>query len=116
MGPDFIKMAELAATHDVKVYTVGIGTLEGDVVRMQGRSMRVKLEEDALKKVATITQGEYFRADSAEGLLAVYDKLGYRLRFEKRAMSEITSYIALLGMLMVMFSAVRGIVRTGRII
>ena len=116
MGPDFIKMAELAATHEVKVYTVGIGTLEGDVVRMQGRSMRVKLEEDALKKVAALTQGEYFRADSAEGLLAVYDKLGYRLRFEKRAMSEITSYVALLGMLLVMFSAIRALARSGRIL
>jgi Ca-activated chloride channel family protein len=83
---------------------------------MQGRSMRVKLEEDALKKVAALTQGEYFRADSAEGLLAVYDKLGYRLRFEKRAMSEITSYVALLGMLLVMFSAIRALARSGRIL
>ena len=116
MGPDLLKMAELAATHEVKVYTVGIGTLEGDVVRMQGRSMRVKLEEEALKKVATLTQGEYFRADSAEGLLAVYDKLGYRLRFEKRAMSEISASVALLGMLLVMFSCGRALARTGRII
>ena len=78
--------------------------------------MRVKLEEDALKKIAEITQAEYFRADSAEGLLAVYDKLGYRLRFEKRAMSEITSYVALLGMLLVLLSMTRNFMRFGRII
>lgn len=116
MGPDFIKMAELAASHEVKVYTVGIGTPEGDVVRAQGRSMRVKLEEDALKKVASITQGEYFRADSTEKLLEVYDKLGYQLRFEKRAMSEITSYVALLGMLLVLLGSGLSFARTGRVV
>ena len=41
MGPELLKMAELAASHEVKVYTVGIGTAEGDVVHIQGRSMRV---------------------------------------------------------------------------
>ena len=116
MGPELLKMAELSAAHEVKVYTVGIGTPEGDVLHMQGRSMRVKLEEEVLKKVATITQGEYFRADSAERLVDIYDKLGYRLRFEKRAMSEITSYVALLGMLLVIISMARTFVRQGKII
>lgn len=78
--------------------------------------MRVKLEEDALKKVATITQGEYFRADSADRLVDIYDKLGDRLRFEKRAMSEITSYVALLGMLLIIISLTRNFVRQGKII
>ena len=116
MGPELLKMAELSAAHEVKIYTVGIGTPEGDVVRMQGRSMRVKLEEAALKQVATITQGEYFRADSADRLVDIYDKLGYRLRFEKRAMSEITSYVALLGMLLIIISMTRNFVRQGKII
>ncbi|MEY4100654.1 MAG: hypothetical protein RL300_1825 [Pseudomonadota bacterium] len=116
MGPELLKMAELSAAHEVKIYTVGIGTPEGDVVRMQGRSMRVKLEEAALKQVATITQGEYFRADSADRLVDIYDKLGYRLRFEKRAMSEITSYVALFGMLLVIISMTRNFVRQGKII
>ena len=110
------KMAELAAKHEVKVYTVGIGTPEGDVVHIQGRSMRVKLEDEALKKVSAITQGEYFRADSTEGLKAVYDKLGYKLRFEKRAMSEVSAELALLGMLLIMASITRNFVRMGKII
>jgi Ca-activated chloride channel family protein len=116
MGPDLLKMAELAASHEVKVYTVGIGTPEGDVVHIQGRSMRVKLEDEALKKVATITQAEYFRADSTEGLAKIYDQLGYRLRFEKRALSEITSYVALLGMLFILFACLRNFSRFGKII
>ena len=49
MGPELLKMAELAAKHEVKVYTVGIGTPEGDVVHIQGRSMRVIDEAIALR-------------------------------------------------------------------
>ena len=116
MGPELIKMAELAASHEVKVYTVGIGTPEGDVVQIQGRSMRVKLEDEALKKVANITQGTYYKADSTEGLAKIYDQLGYRLRFEKRALSEITSYVALLGMAFILMGCLRNFSRFGRII
>ncbi len=116
MGPELLKMAELAAKHEVKVYTVGIGTPEGDVVHMQGRSMRVKLEDEALKKVSAITQGEYFKAESTESLKTIYDKLGFKLRFEKRAMSEISSQVALLGMLLILISITRNYVRMGKII
>ncbi|ALK91496.1 VWA domain-containing protein [Limnohabitans sp. 103DPR2] len=116
MGPELLKMAELAAKHEVKVYTVGIGTTEGDVVHIQGRSMRVKLEDEALQKVSALTQGEYFKADSTEGLKNVYDKLGYKLRFEKRAMTEISAQVALLGMLLILISLIRNFVRMGKII
>ena len=116
MGPELIKMAELAASHEVKVYTVGIGTPEGDVVQIQGRSMRVKLEDEALKKVANITQAAYFKADSTEGLAKIYDQLGHRLRFEKRALSEVTSYLAILGMVFILFACLRHFSRFGRII
>ena len=116
MGPELKQMADLAATHQVKIYTVGIGTAEGDVVQLQGRSMRVKLEDEALKKISAITQGEYFKADSAEALKSIYDKLGYRLRFEKRAMSEVTAHLCLLALLLVLVSVTRSFVRMGKII
>lgn len=116
MGPELLKMAELAAKHEVKVYTVGIGTTEGDVVHIQGRSMRVKLEDEALQKVSALTQGEYFKANSTEGLKNVYDKLGYKLRFEKRAMTEISAQLALLGMLLILISLIRNFARMGKII
>jgi Ca-activated chloride channel family protein len=116
MGPELKQMADLAAAHQVKIYTVGIGTTEGDVVQMQGRSMRVKLEDEALQKVSAITQGEYFKADSTQALKRIYNQLGHRLRFEKRAMSEVTAQVSLLGLLLVLASVVRNFVRMGKII
>jgi Ca-activated chloride channel family protein len=116
MGPELKQMADLAVTHQVKIYTVGIGTTEGDVVQMQGRSMRVKLEDEALKKVSAITQGEYFKADSAQALKSIYNQLGHRLRFEKRAMSEVTAHLSILGLLLVLAGVTRSFVRMGKII
>lgn len=116
MGPELLKMAELAALHEVKIHTVGVGTPEGDVVHMQGRSMRVKLEDEALKKVSAMTQGLYFKADSTEGLKLIHQQLGQRLRFEKRALQEVSAHLALLGMLFIFLSAGRHWWRTGRII
>jgi Ca-activated chloride channel family protein len=116
MGPELLKMAELAASHEVKIHTVGMGTPGGDVVHMQGRSMRVKLEDEALQKVSAMTQGLYFKADSTEGLQHIHQQLGQRLRFEKRALQEVSAHVALLGMLFILLSAGRHWWRTGRII
>lgn len=116
VGPDLMEMARLASQHRVRVYTVGVGTPEGAIVQMQGRSMRVRLEEETLKQVARETQGEYFRATSVEGLHKVYDQLGNRFRFEKRAQSEITGAVAMLGMLLVLAGCLWSLNVRGRIL
>ena len=116
MGPDLLAMAKLAAEHKVRIYTVGVGTPEGAIVQAQGRSMRVRLEEDMLRKVATETQGEYFRASSAQDLHKIYDQLGHRFRFEKRAVTEVTGAMAALGMLLALWGCLLSLHRYGRIL
>ncbi len=116
VGPDLMEMAKLAAQHRVRVYTVGVGTPEGAIVQVQGRSMRVRLEEEVLKQVARTTQAEYFRATSAEDLHQVYGQLGQRFRFEKRAQSEIAGTVALLGMLLALAGCLWSFQRYGRIV
>lgn len=116
VGPDLIEMARLAAKHRVRVYTVGVGTPEGAVVQIQGRSMRVRLEEDVLQQVARLTQAQYFRATSVEDLHKVYAELGQRLRFEKRAQREVTGVVAWLGMLLVLAGSFWSLQRHGRIV
>lgn len=116
MGPDLLAMAKLAAEHKVRIYTVGVGTPEGAIVQAQGRSMRVRLEEDMLHKVAAETQGEYFRASSAQDLHKIYDMLGHRFRFEKRAVTEVTGAMAALGMLLALWGCLLSLHRYGRIL
>ncbi|HEY7929418.1 MAG TPA: VWA domain-containing protein [Steroidobacteraceae bacterium] len=89
-GPDPIDAAREAANHGVRVYTVGFGTPEGEIVGFGGWRMRAQLDEDALKKIADITRAQYFRAGSAQDLQAVYRLLSKSIIVETKE-TEITS-------------------------
>ena len=93
-GVDPLDAARMAADRGVRVYTVGIGTREGDTIGFEGWSMRVRLDEDTLKEVAARTKGEYFFAGTAPDLNQVYATLSSRLAVEKRE-TEITALFAL---------------------
>jgi Ca-activated chloride channel family protein len=90
VGPDPIEASRMAAERGVRVYTVGFGTTEGEVIRFEGWSMRVRLDEQALKTIAELTQGEYYYAGSAADLKKVYETLSSRLVFVTRE-TEITA-------------------------
>ncbi len=99
-GPDPVDAAKMAAERGVRVFTVGVGTPEGETIGFEGWSMRVRLDEDALKDVAQITRAEYFHAATAQDLLKVYESLSSRLVVERRE-TEISGLLALLGALLV---------------
>ena len=115
MGPDLLNMAELAAQHKVRVHVVGVGTTQGALVREKGMSMRTRLEEDVLRKVAQVTLGEYRRAEQTSQLMKVYDDLGHKMKFEKRGVSEVTHWVGMLGMALVLLAAVMRIRRAGHL-
>lgn len=92
-GPDPFEAARMASERGVRVYTVGVGTLGGEILGAEGWSMRVRLDEDALKTIANTTKAEYFHAGTATDLSSIYQALTARLVFEKRA-TEITALFA----------------------
>lgn len=114
-GPDLLKMAELAASHGVRIYTVGMGTPEGVVLKANGMSMRVRLDEAALEKVANITQGEYFRASSHNELVRIYSALSRNISLQKHQLSEVSALVALLGLIWVTVGASLSFWRHGRV-
>lgn len=92
-GYDPVEAARIASEYGVRVYTVGFGTTQGNVVGFGGFSMRAQLDEDALKKIADMTRGRYFHAGSAEDLKAVYGVLSKQLVMETKEM-EISAFFA----------------------
>src|SRR3954465_10708850 len=64
-GPDTVAAARLAADRGVRIYTVGIGTVDGKIVGFEGWSMHVRLDEESRKTAAAVTRGEYFYAGNA---------------------------------------------------
>jgi len=103
-GPDPLLAAKIAADRGVRVYTVGVGTKEGGVISFEGWSVHVKLDEDTLKTIATMTQGEYFFAGTAMDLKKVYETLNSRIVLETRQ-TEVTALVAAAALLLLLLSA-----------
>jgi Ca-activated chloride channel family protein len=89
-GPDSLEAAKMAADRGVRVFTVGVGTTNGEVIGFEGWSFRARLDEETLKSIAGLTRGEYFYAGTALDLKKVYQGLNARLVFEKKQ-TEITA-------------------------
>ena len=91
--------AKEAADRGVKIYTVGIGTAEGDLIPVtvdgqqdflkdrRGQVVKSRLDEETLQKIATTTGGAYVHATSGDfGLDTVYnDFIG---KMEKRELQS----------------------------
>jgi Ca-activated chloride channel family protein len=92
-GPNPIEAARMAADRGVRIYTVGIGTVAGEILSSEGWSMRVRLDEESLKAIADMTRGAYFHAGNAVDLKEVYESLNTRLSGETRQ-AEITALLA----------------------
>lgn len=90
VGPQPLDAAKQAADRGVRVYTVGVGDPAGAILRAEGRSIRVRLDEDTLKRIAQETDGKYFRADSESNLDEIYKGLSTQLVF-KEEQTEITA-------------------------
>jgi Ca-activated chloride channel homolog len=93
-GVNTQEAAKMAADHGVRVYSVGLGTVSGEVQGFEGWSMYLRLDEPSLKAVALATQGEYYYAGNAADLRKVYEKLGTRLQVDKKE-TEISALLAL---------------------
>ena len=116
MEPDVRAMAKLAARHGVRIYTVGIGTVQGAVLRAQGMAMRVRLEEDLLKLIATETSADYFGAASLAELHRVYETMGKNIVFRQQRQTEITGALLLVAALLLGLGSAIGLMRSGRMI
>jgi Ca-activated chloride channel homolog len=90
VGPRPVDILEQVANRGVRVYTVGLGSPEGVVLNIQGRNVRVRLDEQVLKRIADETDGDYFRADTEANLKSVYENLSTQLVFKPEQM-ELTA-------------------------
>ncbi|CAN5489305.1 hypothetical protein BH11PSE9_BH11PSE9_33260 [soil metagenome] len=103
-GPDPLEAAKMSADRGVRVYTVGVGTKDGETIGFEGWSMRVRLDEETLKNIANITRADYFYAGTAADLKKVYQSLSTRLVVEKKE-TEVSALFAAVGALLVLVSA-----------
>lgn len=113
-GPDSIEAAKMAADRGVRIFTVGFGTKSGETIGFEGWSMRVRLDEETLKTIASMTRGEYFFAGSAPDLKRVYESLNARFLMETKDM-EISALFAAAAALVALASALLSLLWFNRI-
>ena len=76
-----LRAAEAAAALGVKLYTIGVGTRGQAPIVVETRFgprvvyEDVEIDEDTLRKMATVTGGVYFRAEDGAGLEEIYDRI-----------------------------------------
>lgn len=83
-----LEFAEVAKRENIKIFCIGIGTAEGELIRLvdetgkktflkdrAGNAVKSKLNESLLQKIALTADGSYARLGGAEfGLDTIYDK------------------------------------------
>lgn len=95
----FEDAAQKAAEKGIKIYTIGIGTTDGDLIPLtvngqqmflkdrRGQVVKSRLDDEALKKIATTTGGVYVHAAGPNlGLDVVYND--YLAKLERRELKS----------------------------
>lgn len=98
-GVDTLEAAKMAADRGVKIYVIGLGTVDGYASGMDGLAYYLQLDEPTLREVARMTGGEYHHAATAEALRGVYQGLGSSMQVVTRE-TEVAPLLALVAALL----------------
>jgi Ca-activated chloride channel family protein len=115
VGPNPIEAARMAAERGVRIFTVGIGTVDGEILRFEGWAMRVRLDEETLKTIADLTKGEYFYAGTAADLHKIYETLSARLVMETKE-TEITALFSAIATVLALIAVLLSMMWFNRIL
>lgn len=102
-SPDPLEAAQAAADRDVPVYTIGIGSPAGTIIKVEGLSVHTTLNEELLQQISFLTGGEYFNAQSQEELFDIYENVQPALVIKPEKM-EVTSIFSGASILILLIS------------
>jgi len=113
-GPPPLEVAQKISDLGVRIYTVGVGSPEGSIIGIRGRSIRVRLDEENLKSIAEKTNGEYFRANSETELNDIYGTLSTQLVMEREKV-EITAFFTAFAALVLLLAGLLSLLWLNRL-
>lgn len=91
--PDPFTAAQAAADRGVRIHTIGIGSVTGTTLHVNGFTVHTQLDEVTLQEISQLTDGEYFNAQDEQELQQIYE--GIDLQFvTKPEEIEVTSVFA----------------------
>lgn len=92
-SPDPLEVAQLAADRGVRIHTVGIGSVAGTTLQVEGFAVHTQLNEALLQQISELTGGTYYNAENEQDLQAIYENLDTQLVIKPEKM-EVTSIFA----------------------
>jgi Ca-activated chloride channel family protein len=113
-SPDPVEAAMAAADRGVRIFTVGVGSVEGTTIEVEGFKVHSRLDEPMLQRISEITDGGYYAADGPDELSAIYDSIDTRLVIRPEAM-EVTSLFAGAGVLILLVGGIASLLWLGRL-
>ncbi len=108
------QVIEDAVSRGIRVFTIGLGSAEGTVIRIQGRSVRTRLDEATLRAIADATGAKYYNAANETDLRAVYESLTTQLVFREQRM-EVTAILTLVAAVLAVMAAALSLLWFNRI-
>jgi Ca-activated chloride channel homolog len=112
--PDPLAAAQQAADRGIRIYTVGIGSTAGATLKLDGFTVRSRLDEATLKQIADITGGAYYNAENENELQSIYDHLDPELII-KPQQTEVTALFAGAGILALLLGGTLSLLWLGRV-
>jgi Ca-activated chloride channel homolog len=113
-NPDPAAAAQAAADQGVRIYTVGIGSAAGTTVTVEGFQVFTQLDEATLQGISDTTGGTYYAATDAQQLRSVYDNIDTQVVLQPQ-MTEITSLLAGMSLLLLFAGAMTSLLWLGRL-
>ncbi|MDQ3402990.1 MAG: VWA domain-containing protein [Actinomycetota bacterium] len=100
--------AKAAADREIPITTISFGTSDG-TVEIEDQVQEVPVDDSAMKEIAELSNGDFYRAATAEQLRSVYDTLGEQIGYEIKEADASRPWL-ILGALAVMISAAGALV------
>jgi Ca-activated chloride channel family protein len=113
-NPDPSAAADLAANLGVRIYTIGIGSTAGAMLKVDGFSVFSQLDEALLQTISSSTGGVYYNAANEEDLVRIYRDLKPKLSMKTEDI-EVTSLFAGAGILLFLLGGALSLLWFGRV-
>lgn len=107
-------LAELASQGGIRIYSVGVGTLEGTTLELDGFSVNTALAEETLMEIADISNGEYFLAGNGADLSNATDVIEQDLTLEEERL-EVSGLFAVGGLILLAFAGLNSLLSNRRL-
>jgi Ca-activated chloride channel family protein len=105
--------AQHAADRGVRIYTVGVGSTAGSVLKVNGFTVRTRLDEALLQQIAAISSGAYYAAANQQELEAVYTTLNPPFELKSQQI-EVTALLAGASALLLLIGGTYSLLAFGR--